>query len=331
MNIKLLLLLISIVLTSSIQHICVPLLVTYFESLYFIIMVTSFEGCINYGVVLLVITGFKFYKPKNLKLILIAGFFNALMSLCFIYSSNPVRTPVVIQSIFLGFTVFPTVVFRRVFLSDSGKLTLYNKKYIVLSIVFLAISVFVASWPLYNEEKGLTMWIVVYLFAVLFLSVDNVLQERFVLTTKDYSVQNKISFAFYSGLCQLCTLILFCWVELVFGYSSNPIRTFETSAVNFVHNPYQLLFLHMFIYNCLVLYLISINLNAISTNYNMVLTNLTTGSVAIFFTIFPQLNNGIKYELHITLISLICNAIGVSLWIKGEKNIVIPIHVDSDL
>jgi hypothetical protein len=323
MNLKIISLIALIVITSSVQHICVPILVTYFESLYFIIMATSFEGCINYAIVLLILTKGRFALPKNYKLVALAGVFNALMSLCFIYSSNPQRTPVVIQSIFLGFTVFPTVLLRRLFLH---KIIIYNKIYISASILFLMISVGVASYPLYDSTPGgdhnkLSMWIAGYLGAVFFLSIDNVMQEKYVITTNDGSVTNKITFAFYTSICQFCTLILFCWVEFVFGYTNTPIESFARSAIAFVHNPYLLLLFHFFIYDCLILYLISINLNAISTNYNMILTNLTTQSVAIFFTIFPQLNNGLKYELHITLISLICNSISVILWITGEKNV----------
>ena len=52
----------------------------------------------------------------------------------------------------------------------------------------------------------------------------------------------------------------------------------------------------------------------------MILTNITNQSVAIFFTIFPELNHGIQYPLAVTISSLVLNVLSVVLWIKGEKN-----------
>lgn len=48
------------------------------------------------------------------------------------------------------------------------------------------------------------------------------------------------------------------------------------------------------------------------------LTNLTNQSVALFFSIFPYLNNGIKAPLYILMPSLALNIISVTLWIYGE-------------
>jgi hypothetical protein len=77
--------------------------------------------------------------------------------------------------------------------------------------------------------------------------------------------------------------------------------------------------LQLFIYDCLALYLFSIYLNSISTNYNMILTNLTNQSVAIFFAIFPHLNAGIHASIPITILSLAFNILSVVLWINAEK------------
>jgi len=52
----------------------------------------------------------------------------------------------------------------------------------------------------------------------------------------------------------------------------------------------------------------------------MILTNITNQSVAIFFSVFPNLNNGLKHPIYFTIPSLLFNIISVALWVCGEKN-----------
>jgi len=253
----------------------------------------------------------------------LAGFFNALMSMCFVYAANPVRTPVVIQSIFLGFAIIPSVLFRKMILD---KRVTYNPKYIVPSVLCLVISVCIAVTPLFitsdsdENGNGVSLWIALYLCAVILLSLDNTLQEKYSIDTKDNSLLNRVSFAFYTSMCQFIALIPMFGVEYVFGYTDSPGTAFVRSAYMFVQNIGNFVLLELFILDCLALYLLSIYLNGISTNYNMILTNITNQSVAIFFTIFPSLNSGIRYPIYITLLSLVFNVTSVGLWIKGEHN-----------
>src|SRR3989304_2179216 len=95
-------LIIGVIITGSIEHISLPLIVGYYPSLYFIIIVSSLHGSLNYGILLTIVSKchitvmIDIIKPQW-KTVLIAGSCNALMSLCFIYSTSPTRTPVVIQ------------------------------------------------------------------------------------------------------------------------------------------------------------------------------------------------------------------------------------------
>ncbi|QKF94714.1 hypothetical protein QKU48_gp1256 [Fadolivirus algeromassiliense] len=317
-TLKLWLLIAGVIITGSIEHITIPIMVSYFESLYFILIITSLEGLINFAILLLILTKGQFRWPQKKKLIMMAGCFNALMSMCFIYSANPERTPVVIQSIFLGLTIIPTVFFRKFILNK--KIT-YDKILIPLSLFFLIVSVVIATIPLFFEHQATSYyWIIGYMIAIILLSLDNTIQEKYVTETNDNSVINKITLAFYTSMCQIITLILFFWVEFLFGYTDNPVGAFKNSTVVFFTDLKYTFLLQLFIYDCLILYVLSIYLNAISTNYNMILTNLTNQSVAIFFTIFPNLNHGLKYSLWVTISSLILNITSVVLWIMGEKN-----------
>jgi len=77
--------------------------------------------------------------------------------------------------------------------------------------------------------------------------------------------------------------------------------------------------LEVFIFLWFLLFVLALFLNEISTNYTMILTNITNQSVALFFIIFPQFNHGIKYSLFITLSSLFTSLVSVLFWINAEK------------
>ena len=318
-NLKIALLIIGIIITGSIEHITIPIMVTHFNSLYFIVIVSTIHGCLNYGIVLLVATRGKFVIPTQIRTIIIAGSFNALMSICFIYSANPVRTPVVIQSIFLGLAIIPTVFFRKIILN---KIITYNKYLIIPSIILLIASVIISVVPLVGKsEFAASFWILMYLGAIILLSFDNVMQEKYVSDTADTSFVNKISFVLFSSIFQLITLVIFFWVELLFGYTDRPFAVFLDSFHTYITNWSNFLVLELFILDCLILYLLCVYLNSLSTNFNMIVTNVTNQSVAIFFAIFPNLNHGIHHPLYIIIICLCCNLVSVVLWIFGEKNI----------
>lgn len=327
MNWLIISLIVGVIFTGSIQHITLPLIVGYYPSLYFIIIASSLHGCLNYGVLLLSLS--KCHPTRIMrnilrtqwKTILIAGTGNALMSLCFIYSADPRRTPVVIQSIFLGLAILPTVGFRKFLLN---KKTIYIPKFIVPSVIILVMSVILSVVPLFilDNDMSQSWWILGYMMAIVLLSFDNTMQEKYVTDTKDPGIINKLTFAFSTSVCQVIVLLCFCWTEWVFGNSEDPVPAFTESLNEFVTEWSSFLFLELFILDCLALYLVSIYLNSMSTNYNMILTNLTNQSVAIFFIIFPSLNTGIHYPIYIVLPTLLLNCISVFLWIKGETNYV---------
>jgi hypothetical protein len=68
-----------------------------------------------------------------------------------------------------------------------------------------------------------------------------------------------------------------------------------------------------------LLFVLALFLNEISTNYTMILTNITNQSIALFFIIFPHLNEGIRYPLFITLSSMATSFVSVLFWINAEK------------
>ncbi len=317
---KIFMLMLGVVVTASTEHITMPIMVTYYHSIYFILFVTTFEGILCYGLLLLIIHKFrKIPLPKNIKIILCAGLVNTIMSFCFVYSANPVRTPVVIQSVFLGLAIFPSVLFTRLILKKKIS---YDKLYTVPSVLLLFLSVFLATIPLFSVDSGgLFSWTCMYFMAVMLMGIDSILQEKYTRITDDNTIENRLIFTFYTSIVQFICVLAFFWVEIVFGYSNNPWTNFADSFSLFGTDIFKCMILQLFIFVCLALYLISLHLNSISTNYHMILTNLTNQSVAIFFSIFPNLNSGIKYQLNILIPSLLCNILSVILWIKGENKV----------
>jgi len=321
-KIKLWSLILGVIITGSIQYITIPLFVSMFPSLYFLLILTSVEGIILYTIILIIIvlrnkSNFFSIPEGSYFTIFCIGVTNACMSICFIYSANPVRTPVVVQSIFLGLAIIPSILFTKIILCKQN---IYDLKYTIPSLVCLLISIILAIIPMLQKMVDFNFWIFMYFVGVIFLSLTNILQEKYVAIVGD-SFENKIKLALYSGLVQIITLGLLCWVDLLFGYNRTAKGAFDAfidSIIGFQGNLVGILLTQIFIFDCLFLFLISIYLNGISTNYNMILTNLTNQSVALFFTIFPHLNKGIRYPLSITMLSMFCNVMSIILWVKGE-------------
>jgi hypothetical protein len=316
-SIRILLLVIGIVIVGSIEHITVPIMLQYYKSIYFITFVTSIQGIFNYGLILILVIKYQkkeFIPMKNKNIIIKSGIANGLMSLCFVYSANPARTPVVIQSILLGTIIVPSVILTKYILKKS---VFYDPKYIGMSILLLFISIITAAIPIFKEGSA-TIGIIGYFLAVMLMSFDNIFQELYIRNTQDNTFVNKLTFAFYSSIVNTVTVLIFFWMEIAFGYTHSPWQTFVDSFKVFGTNATNFVLLQLFIWVCLLLYLQSLYLNSLSTNYNMILTNLTNQSVALFFTLFPQFNNGTKHPISIVIVTIFLNIIAVMLWIKGE-------------
>lgn len=333
-NVKITLLMIGIIITGSTEHIIIPLFTTMYPSLYFMVLITTIEGCIIYAIMLACVHKYNgkpiqidIYKCEctdQLYILILTGISGALMSICLLYSANPTRTPVVIQSIFLGLAIIPSVIFTYFILKKNNE---YNPLYSCISMMFLLSSVGFAVIPIFNKTSEFTLmnilWIGIYMMGIILLSLTNILQEKYITITSN-SFENKIRLAFYASIFQLVTIICFCWLDLFIGYNNtiaDALTSFMESWYIFFTDLPKLLMIQVFLIDLLLLFLFSIYLNTISTNYNMILTNLTNQSVALFFTIFPHLNIGMKYPLYVTMLSLLCNIISVLFWVKGENSI----------
>lgn len=319
-------LIIGIVITGSIEHITIPLFSTMYSSTYFILLMTSLEGLIIFGslfiITIIINKNYDNIYPNNIILLMLTGITNGLMSLCLLYSANPIRTPVIIQSIFLGLTIFPSIIFTKYILNKN---VTYIWHITLPSLIFLLASIGCSIAPIIqNKNFNIThiAWVGVYLLGVVLLSLTNILQEKYTTITND-TFQNKLKLAFYGGIFQTIMVVCLFWVDLFFGYSDNAYdawTNFTNSTLIFFTDMPKFGLVQLFVFDCLALFLLSIYLNKISTNYNMILTNLTNQSVAIFFSIFPNLNHGIKTSPVFVCISLFFNIISVVLWVKGENH-----------
>ena len=263
-----------------------------------------------------------FEQPQELLLLIKIGICGGLVAILFSYSANPKRTPVILQSIFLGLAIIPCAIFSKLILKKQVH---YDKKYLIASIFVLLVSVIVATIPMFmnNQDSAFNniLWSGMYLFGVIFLGLSNVLQEKYIMLTNT-TFKNKIKMAFYTFLFSTLLLLILCWVDIVFGYENNTndaFKSFINSFYVFGTDGTKMLLIQLFVLVMFVLVIVSIYLNAISTNYNMILTNVSNQVVALCFTIFPSLNSGIQYPLWVIIISLLLNIVSVVLWIKGES------------
>lgn len=325
-------LMIWITLTSSTMGILGPILVTYFKSDYFVVFTTSFEFFIFFGLLYLFSVKKKVSPPEKC-LIVQLGIFNALMAMSLLYASDPTRTPPVMQSTLTGLAVLPSAIMRRL---TFGKDTQYHKVWTTLSCLLLLASLvlsgipMVEDWSTNENDMWSILWCFIYLFGVCTRSYYNVIQEKYVRRTEyapgidltfKQKFNNKIILSFFSRIIMICMIMPMFGFDWIGKNITQPLTDFNESFYEGFTTVHGGLLLQGFIVCYFTLFFSAIYLNAISTNYHMILTAIANPTVALFFTIFPDLNPGIKYPWWIVILSLLCGIVSVAFWIKGESKI----------
>lgn len=312
----------GITVKSSIQAIIIPILAGTYTSMNFILMATSLQFLLVFGgIYIFLIKKHGCMKPQRKRLIILSGVFTSLMALCMIYSANTSRTPVIIQAILAGMPVIPTVILRKKFLKTKD--VVYNRILIGLSLFFMIGSIGVSTIPLYSDNKfkvSSILWIVVYMLGVICMSTYNMLQEKYIVETGDDSFYNKIIIIFYARVVECIILLSFSWVEYFIGFTDNPVNAFFNSTELFGESATASLLLEGFVIAYLISFVLGIELNAISSNYNMLIPTIANPLVMIFFTIFGSLNHGIHYPIWVVCTCIALSTIGMILWVKGENN-----------
>ena len=314
----LILTIITIIVSSSCMGMRIPYINTKVDSIFYIPFLTSIEFIAIYGLWYLYLNkGFSI--PQYPKLIIKIGFFSTIMSVTMVYASNPTRTPAVIQSILVATCIIPSVVATKLILN---KKVTYKFWYIIPSVLLLIISVSLSIIPITSSwSKMAIIWILIYFSGVVARSVYNVYQEKYMRESKQLDWKTKVEVAFYGRLVQFLFLLPCFGLEYWIGYDpKHPWDAFKEDFIeSFTKGKYMgLLQLYMGAY--IIMYIMSIHLNSISTNYNMILVVATNPVVGLFYTLFPQFNPGIQYPIWIVITTMIGISISVFLWFMGEKH-----------
>ena len=312
-----------VTLTSTIMGILSPLLVIRYESDYYVLFAISIEFFILFGIMFLCVKE----KTKMLKwkLIVQLGIFNAYMAITLLYASDPTRTPPVMQSTLTGLAIVPSAIFRKIAFPKSIK---YNMIYITISCIFLLCSVIISGIPIAsNSDIYSFWWCLIYISGVCARSYYNVIQEKYVRCTEYVDnkilssrekLDNRIRLSFYSRFFAIITIIPAFAFEWIQNTGIIPFEDFYDSFAESVQYNSSAVMLQGFILCYFGLFFSAIYLNAISTNYHMILTAICNPSVALFFTIFPELNTGIQYPIWSTIFSLVFSFLSIVFWMKGD-------------
>jgi len=324
-------LMVIVAVLSSVMGIMSPIVIMTFSSNYFVTFIMTFEFLIFFGFIWLVVVRNKSFPRLKWRTILELGISNAFMAIFILYSSDPSRTPPVMQSTLTALSIIPTILIRC---CVFGKNQIhFDKIFNVISIIFLIGSVVVAGYPLVDNIGDIDLisifWCVMYLTGICILSWYNVAQEKYVKETETTTLNttfrekldNKIILSFFSRIPMLIVIIFSfgCEYLLVFDNETSPLSRFNESFYEAFTQVEGALILQGFIFSYFLLFFSAIYLNGISTNYHMILTVISNPMVALFFTIFPSLNPGIQYPLWVTITSLVLSISSVILWIGGES------------
>lgn len=321
----------------SAQSILVPVLIASFkESLgtpYYILLVSAF---------FFVLIFFCIYLPVQKKtdnplwsfnrgswiIFGLTGGFDALTGIFIVYASDATRTPIVLQTILAGTTiVFTMVISKKVI--ESKKDIKFKNKFVIGSLVLLLLSVIISTIPQYTHTKWSpwsTFWLIVYLLGMGCRATYNTLQEKYIEIKGD-NFSNKITILFWTCFFQFFIMGLLIWVDLIPGFGYSTPSTFGEETKNFfecyfaISCKWTLLLGLSFVAAYTGSYFSAIYLNAKSANYSMLANTLIAPTVIVFFTIFPHLNEGIKYPIYITIPAISLNIFSVVLWKYWEIHV----------
>ncbi len=333
------------VLFGASQGILIPILIDNFKnalgSPYFLLITSSFFFVIIFGVVFVIYKIFEkkksytCYSIKQHILFVLTGTFDAFTGIFLIYASDATRTPIVLQSILSGCTIFITITISKRLIKSKRKIKFINI-YVIISLILLFISIIISIIPQFTNSVWKWtdfFWIFIFLIGMVCRGTYNTFQEKYIEITKN-TIGNQITVLFWTCFYQFFVIIFMVWLDIIpfFGYSK--ITEFGSNFINFytcyipIHcSPIILLLGLGFVVGYSGSYVCAIYLNAESANYSMLATSLVSPSVILFFELFPSLNSGIKYPLYFTIPAIILNILSLVIWnfweiviVKKSKN-----------
>lgn len=304
---------------ASVQNISLPLVVHEYESIYFVLLMNSIQFILITLIIALIIGKGKLGKIGNKKIIISIGVFNAITSILIVYSADTSRTPAIIQSILGSTNVIPSILFTKIIL---GKKVKYNLKFIIPSALLLAISLIISCIPVIEStfDNNTIRWICIYFIGILAGSLYNIMQEKYFINMLDSDVLDKLTLMVFVTLSQLIILIMMSWMEFVLGYTSHPVQAFIASFHTFGSDKVAIILLELFIIFNVITHLLCLYAVRISTNYTIIAITAAIPTIGVFFLIFPNLNEGVKYAWYEILPCIFCSIIAVILWLNGESH-----------
>ena len=293
-------------------------------SIYYILIINEIPAICIFGVCK-VITNIKracvCYSWKVRIMVFFIGFLDGITGICILYTSDSTRTPIVLQSILSGISIFFTIIISKLIIK-SKKIKFCNC-YVIISLALVLSSIILCIIPQFAmfEWKWISLlWISIYLMGILCKSIYFSLQEKYIEMTKN-TIDSYINMLSNTSIYRLMTEMSLVFVEITpfFGYTK--IFDFYEHSTNFyacyftIICEWYILFIGILFSIAYISYNVCIIvLNSKSANYSTLVLISVSSFVILFFEVFPSWNKGIRYPLYITIPALVLNIIGLIIW-----------------
>ena len=321
MDLYLAILIVSVTLSTTIMAIMGPLLVSIYPSEYFVILCTTIEFLIIFA--LFHFSCRKLYIEKH-NLIIQVGIFNAFMAIAILYSSGPDKTAPVMQSALSSIAVIPTAIIRYFSFEKKPE---YDYLYVSLSSISLLISIILSAIPMTNDNDRLG-WSILFFSGICARCYYNVLQEKYISETETIEMTNrqrlanKVSLAFYSRIVMLAIIIPIFAFEWTTKKGNEPLNDLYKSLNIAFTSYFEGFVLQGFVISYFCLFFLSMYLNAISTNYHMILMAIANPSVGLFYSIVPL--GFQQYPLWIIILSIFFATLATYFWTLADNGEFVP-------
>ncbi len=325
-NNEMALLMVGIIIFTSVITVLTPMLVIFYESEFFLAFITSVEFVIIYFVLYIFFvktrTISSFNKNEKL-LVLQSSVFNAYTTIAMVYSSHPSKTPPIMQSTLMGLSVIPSAIFRKYYSNINPN---YNTKYIIISCMLLLVSVILSVIPMTTTGSTSSIgWSLLYFSSICTKCYYSVIQEKFIKETETINftqtqkLENRISMSFCSRILMTIIIIPFFSCEWIDHTGNQPFISFKNDFIDAFSNISKGLLLQGFIICYFCVFFMSLYVNAVSTNYNMILSATSVPSIALFYTFVPGMTYDVNYPIWTIILSITSIIASIYFWIKGDE------------
>ncbi|AYV79348.1 MAG: hypothetical protein Faunusvirus10_11 [Faunusvirus sp.] len=300
----------------SAVNIIFPIILTTYNSAYFVSLFISITLAGAFAVTLLILKH-GLVSPYNLNMVCQNGLITAIYLLCMIYSAHPQRTPIIAQAILIG----AGMIYSCALVDSQLNLEITNNKlYRNLAIVLMVCTIALSLYPLYRlTTYNNIVWVIVYAVGIAFKCGSSVVEEKYLEYMVDFSMAQRVSYMFYSYIVTCMLMMCSYLIDHFLGYTDDAVDAFKHTLSTFADGTNCVL-LVIFVALMFINAIVSRKLTEINLIYTIRTAAITVPAMIAFFTLYINFDTGFAVPLVVTVLATVGSLLSNIYWIISEQS-----------